>query len=42
MKKNNTAKKAVLPALLAVLCSTAALTSVSYAWFTMGKEASVE
>lgn len=42
MKKKNTAKKAVLPALLAVLCSTAALTSVSYAWFTMGKTASVE
>lgn len=41
MKKKNTAKKAVLPALLAVLCSTAALTSVSYAWFTMGREASV-
>ena len=42
MKKKNMAKKAVLPALLAVLCSTAALTSVSYAWFTMGNEASVE
>lgn len=42
MKKKNTAKKAVLPALLAVLCSTAALTSVSYAWFTMGNTASVE
>lgn len=41
MKKKNMAKKAVLPALLAVLCSTAALTSVSYAWFTMGNEASV-
>ena len=42
MKKNNTAKKAVLPALLAVLCSTAALTSVSYAWFTIGTTASVD
>lgn len=41
MKKKNTAKKAVLPALLAVLCSTAALTSVSYAWFTMGNTAEV-
>ena len=41
MKKQNTAKKAVLPALLAVLCSTAALTSVSYAWFTLGNTAEV-
>ena len=40
--KKNLVKKAVLPALVALLCSVVALTSVSYAWFTMGNEASVD
>lgn len=41
MKKINLAKKALLPALIAVICSVVALTSVSYAWFTIGEEASI-
>lgn len=41
MKQKNLVKKAVFPALVALLCSVIALTSVSYAWFTMGNEASV-
>lgn len=44
MKKNSnkrSSKKALVPALLATLCSLGALTSVSYAWFTMGDNASV-
>lgn len=40
--KKNLVKKAVLPALIALLCSVVALTSVSYAWFSMGNQASVE
>ena len=40
--KKNLVKKAVLPALIALICSVVALTSVSYAWFTMGNEAKVE
>lgn len=40
--KKNLVKKALLPAIVAVLCSLIALTSVSYAWFTMGNEASVD
>ena len=40
--KKNLVKKAVLPALVALLCSVVALTSVSYAWFTMGNSGSVE
>ena len=39
--KKNLVKKAVLPALVALLCSVVALTSVSYAWFTMGNTGSV-
>lgn len=39
--KKNLVKKALLPAIVAVLCSLIALTSVSYAWFTMGNEAQV-
>ena len=42
MKKRNLVKKALLPAVIAVVCSIVALTSVSYAWFTMGNTASVE
>ncbi len=42
MKKRNLVKKALLPAVVAVVCSIVALTSVSYAWFTMGNTASVE
>ena len=40
--KKNLVKKAVLPALVALICSVVALTSVSYAWFSMGNQASVE
>ena len=40
--KKNLVKKAVLPALAALLCSVIALTSVSYAWFTMGDTATVD
>lgn len=40
--KKNLVKKAVLPALVALLCSVVALTSVSYAWFTLGNTASVD
>ena len=40
--KKNLVKKAVLPALIALICSVVALTSVSYAWFTMGNDAKVE
>ena len=40
--KKNLVKKAVLPVFVALLCSVIALTSVSYAWFTMGNKASVE
>ena len=39
--KKNLVKKAVLPAIVALICSVVALTSVSYAWFSMGDEASV-
>ena len=39
--KKNLVKKAVLPVFVALLCSVIALTSVSYAWFTMGNKASV-
>lgn len=42
MKQKNLVKKAVFPALVALLCSVIALTSVSYAWFTMGNTASVD
>lgn len=38
MKKT---RKGLMPALLGAVCSVVALTSVSYAWFTMGNEASV-
>ena len=41
MKQKNLVKKAVFPALVALLCSVIALTSVSYAWFTLGDKASV-
>ena len=41
MKKRSLVKKALLPAIVAVLCSVIALTSVSYAWFTLGSTASV-
>lgn len=40
--KKNLVKKAVLPALAALVCSVIALTSVSYAWFTIGDKATVE
>lgn len=40
--KKNLVKKAVLPVFVALLCSVIALTSVSYAWFTMGNKASVD
>ena len=40
--KKNLVKKAVLPAIAALLCSVIALTSVSYAWFSLGTEASVD
>ena len=42
MRKRSLVKKALLPAIVAVLCSVIALTSVSYAWFTLGNTASVE
>ena len=42
MKKINLTKKAILPAIIAVICSVVALTSVSYAWFSLGSSASVE
>lgn len=42
MKKVKLVKKALLPAVIAVCCSLLALTSVSYAWFTLGNSASVE
>ena len=42
MKKKNLVRKAVLPALVALVCSVVALTSVSYAWFTTGTKAKVE
>ena len=42
MKKVKLVKKALLPAVIAVCCSLLALTSVSYAWFTLGNTASVE
>lgn len=42
MKKVKLVKKALLPAVIAVFCSLVALTSVSYAWFTMGNTASVD
>lgn len=42
MKRKGLVKKAVLPALVALVCSVIALTSVSYAWFTMGNQASVD
>lgn len=41
MKRRNLVKKAIFPAILALLCSVVALTSVSYAWFTMGNTATV-
>ena len=41
MKKINLTKKAILPAIIAVICSVVALTSVSYAWFSLSDEASV-
>ena len=40
--KKNLVKKSVLPVFVALLCSVIALTSVSYAWFSMGNKASVE
>ena len=40
--KKNLVKKALLPAIAALLCSVIALTSVSYAWFSLGTEASVD
>lgn len=42
MKKVKLVKKALLPAVIAVFCSLVALTSVSYAWFTLGNTASVD
>ena len=42
MKKVKLVKKALLPAVIAVFCSLVALTSVSYAWFTLGNDASIE
>lgn len=41
MKKVKLVKKALLPAVIAVFCSLVALTSVSYAWFTIGNQANV-
>ena len=41
MKKTLKTRKGLVPALLATLCSVGALTTVSYAWFTMGNTASV-
>lgn len=41
MKKTLKTRKGLVPALLATLCSVGALTTVSYAWFTMGNQASV-
>lgn len=38
MKKT---RKGLMPALLGAVCSVVALTSVSYAWFTMGNEANI-
>lgn len=38
MKKT---RKGLMPALLGAVCSVVALTSVSYAWFTMGSDATV-
>ena len=40
--KKNLVKKAVLPVFVALLCSVIALTSVSYAWFSLGNKATVE
>lgn len=40
--KKNLVKKAVLPVFVALLCSVIALTSVSYAWFSLGNTAKVE
>lgn len=42
MKRKGLVKKAVLPALVALVCSVIALTSVSYAWFTIGNTAQVD
>lgn len=42
MKRKSLVKKALLPAIVAVVCSVLALTSVSYAWFTMGNSASID
>ena len=42
MKKTNLAKKGLMPAVLGAVCSVVALTSVSYAWFTMGDTSRVE
>ena len=42
MKKKSLVKKTLLPAIIAVVCSLLALTTVSYAWFTMGNTARVE
>ena len=42
MKRKGLVKKAVLPALVALVCSVIALTSVSYAWFTIGNKAQVD
>ena len=42
MKRRNLVKKTLLPALVAAICSVLALTTVSYAWFTMGNTARVE
>ena len=41
MKQKNLVKKALFPAIIALLCSFVALTSVSYAWFTMGNKAEI-
>ena len=42
MKQKNLVKKALFPAIIALLCSFVALTSVSYAWFTMGSTATLQ
>ena len=42
MKKTNLAKKGLMPAVLGAVCSVVALTSVSYAWFTMGDTSRVD
>lgn len=42
MKKTNMAKKGLMPAVLGAVCSVVALTSVSYAWFTIGNSGTLD